>query len=122
MNKATHKQRRRKMKEKSIEDWVRKNISPSERKEVLEHGCVNGCVPQLIYYKDTCAFYDYYQNEIWDMLYDAANNYGSESILHFIASLNGAKDVGSDDQLSNLLAWWAVEETCYQLQAKEDAA
>jgi len=106
----------------NIKDWVMENISPSERKEVLEHGCVNGCVPQLIYYRDTCAFYDKHQNEIWDMLYDASNDYGSESVLHFIASFNGAKNVGSDDQLSNLLAWWAVEETCYQLQAKEDAA
>ena len=110
------------MKKDSIADWVRKNISPSGRKEVLEHGCVSGCVPELIYYKDTCAFYDYYQNEIWEKLYDASNDLGCESVLHMIASFKGAKDVGSDDQLSNLLAWWAVEETCYQLQAKEDAA
>ena len=110
------------MNKDSIEDWVRKNISPSERKEVLEHGCVSGCVPDLIYYKDTCAFYEKYKEEIWQRLWDSWSDFGGDSVLHFIATFNGANDVGSDDQFRNLLAWWAVEETCLELQEREEAA
>ena len=108
------------MNKDSIEDWVRENISPSERKEVLEHGCVSGCVPDLIYYKDTCAFYEKYQEEIWDKLENTRVDMGLDSILHLVASFNG--HVGSDDQFRNLLAWWAVEETCFALQEREEAA
>jgi hypothetical protein len=38
------------------------------------------------------------------------NDMGTETVLHLIASFNGAKDVGSDLQFSNLLAWWACED------------
>tara|TARA_R110002012_G_scaffold319547_1_gene540584 strand:+ start:121 stop:435 length:315 start_codon:yes stop_codon:yes gene_type:complete len=103
----------------NIKDWVMENISPSERKEVLEYGCVNGCVPELIYYRDTCAFYDSHVEEIWDMLDETADAAG-QTIMELVASFRG--HIGSDDQFKNALTWWAVEETCYQLQAKEDAA
>ena len=108
-------------KQDSIKEWLLQE-NPDIIEEIVQHGCSGGVVPELIYYADTSAFYEKYKEEIWERLWNMHNDMGTDTVLHLIASFNGAKDVGSDLQFSNLLAWWAVEETCYQLQAKEDAA
>ena len=41
----------------SIKDWIKKNLDKDQIKEVVEHGCVNGTVNELIYYADTSAFH-----------------------------------------------------------------
>lgn len=79
-------------------------------KGCINHGCVSGCIGRLTYYTDTNKFFDDYEEEISDLVYDMAQNMGL-SWLEFIASLNGGKDVGSMEQLKNLLAWFAFEET-----------
>lgn len=82
--------------------------------DVITHGCQSGIVSDLIYYKDTVRFYDNYREEIWDLLDEKAQE-NSVDIMNFIASLNGSENVGSHDQLLNLLAWFAYEETMYQI-------
>tara|TARA_R100001460_G_scaffold11988_4_gene27752 strand:- start:3039 stop:3386 length:348 start_codon:yes stop_codon:yes gene_type:complete len=110
-------------KENSIKEWINNNLEKGQIAEVVQHGCSGGVVSELIYYKDTEAFYEKYKEEIWDKLYDSAQDCDEHrSCLHFMSTFNGGCDVGSDLQFRNLLAWWAVEETCYQLQEKEDAA
>ena len=108
-------------KEDSIKDWILNNLEGSQVAEVVLHGCSGGVVSELIYYADSCAFYEKYKNEIWEMLWDSHQDFGFDSTLHYIASFNGAADVGSDEQFSNLLAWWACEEVCREVIAdKED--
>ena len=80
-------------------------------KDVLEHGCQSGVVSSLIYYNDTSAFYDKYNEDIYNLLYADMQELGYKSIPEMVASLNGAKDVGSDEQYKNLLAWYGYERT-----------
>ena len=50
-----------------------------------------------------------------------ADDIGEPSILHLIVTFNGSKEVGSETQLNNLLAWWACEDVCREIIAdKED--
>jgi len=108
-------------KENSIKDWILNNLEEGQIADVVLHGCSVGVVSELIYYADSCAFYEKYKNEIWEMLWDSHQDFGFDSTLHYIASFNGAADVGSDEQFSNLLAWWACEEVCREVIAdKED--
>lgn len=95
----------------TIKDFILENFSPEEIKDITEHGLVSGIGSALIYYKDTVAFHDKHESEIWDLLYDQANEQ-SLSILEFIAELNGHKDVGGIEQFKNLLAWFAAEHVC----------
>ena len=91
--------------------------------EVVQHGCVSGIVSALIYYSGTVKFYDEHEDEVWDLLEDHSQNYGSDNILEFIGGFNGAKHVGSLDQFKNLLTWWSVEETYHHLiNEREEAA
>ena len=99
-------------KQDSILDWLLETQDRDTIKDTAQHGCSGGTISELIYYADTSAFYDKYKEEIWRRLSDMADDLGCDSILHLIVTFNGAKEVGSDLQLRNLLAWWAAEEVC----------
>ena len=99
-------------KQDSILDWLLETQDKSTIKDTAEHGCSGGTISELIYYADTSAFYNKYKDEIWRRLGDNANDLGEDSILHIIATFNGAKDVESALQLKKLLAWWAAEDVC----------
>ena len=104
-----------KFKQDSILDWLLETQDKSTIKDVVQHGCSGGSITELIYYADTSAFYEKYQDEIWRRLGDMADDLGEDSIPHLISTFNGAKDVGSPLQLKNLLAWWAAEDVCREI-------
>ena len=107
--------------ESSIKEWILNNLEEGQIADVILEGCQSGIVSELIYYSDTCAFYEKYKEEIWDRLSDMADDMGEPSILHLIVTFNGSKEVGSEMQLHNLLAWWACEDVCREIIAdKED--
>ena len=108
-------------KEDSIKDWVINNLEEGQIADVILEGCQSGIVSELIYYADSCAFYEKFEGEIWDRLDQMSCDMGEASILHLIASFNGAKSVGSHDQFRNLLAWWACEDVCREIIADKEA-
>lgn len=112
------------MTKKTIRQWVEDQIKDEALNpdEVVRHGCVNGCVSALIYYHDTVKFYDQFEDEIWDRLYEDTENYGNKSIIETISMFNGSKDVGSLCQFKNLLAWYSVEEVCREIIDEKEAA
>ena len=99
----------------SITEWVVANLEESAIAEVTRHGCEGGAASALIYYTDTCAFYEQHEDEIWDRLYQMASDMGEASILHLISSFNGAKGALTATGFKNLLAWWACEEVCREI-------
>jgi len=108
-------------KEDSIKDWVINNLEEGQIADVILEGCQSGIVSELIYYSDSEAFYEKFKEEIWQRLSDMADDMGEPSILHLIVTFNGSKEVGSELQLRNLLAWWACEDVCREIIAdKED--
>lgn len=110
-------------KQDSIKEWITNNLEEGQMADVILEGCQTGIVSELIYYSDSCAFYEKYKEEIWDRLYEDADSMGCDSVLHFISTFNGSKDVGSETQLHNLLSWWACEEWCKDIvREKEDEA
>ena len=106
-------------KESSIKEWIINNLERGQIADVVLEGCQSGIVSELIYYADTEAFYEKYKEEIWDRLSNMADDMGEPSILHLIVTFNGSKEVGSDLQLRNLLAWWACEDICRELIAEK---
>ena len=102
-------------KQDSIREWLLDTQEKSTIRDTVEHGCSGGTISELIYYADTNAFYEKYKQEIWQKLSDMADDMGCDSILHLIVTFNGSKEVGSDLQLRNLLAWWAAEAVCSEI-------
>ena len=103
----------------SIREWLEATQERSTIEDVTRHGCSGGTISELIYYHDTSAFYEKYQDEIWDKLEDTRADMGLDSILHLIGTFNG--HVGSDLQLRNLLAWWACEDMAHEIIADREA-
>ena len=89
---------------------VKEHVEPSKYRDVLYGGCISGTVGGLCYYVDTVAFHDKHEDAIWDMLYQEAKDADHEGdIMSFIQTFQGAKDIGSMEQLKNLLCWYSVE-------------
>jgi hypothetical protein len=101
----------------TIKEYVLENFNENEIKGICTNGMVSG-FRNLIYYKDTCAFHDLYEEEIWQMLWDDKEEQGLDSIPDLIASFRG-KEVGGMDQFKNLLCWYAVEKVCFDLSNEE---
>ena len=107
-------------KESSIKEWIINNLEEGQIADVILEGCQSGIVSELIYYSDSEAFYEKFKEEIWDRLSVMADDMGCESILHLIVTFNGSKEVGSELQLRNLLAWWACEDVCREVLAEKE--
>ena len=97
----------------NVLDWL-EDQDDDYREDALEdlfnHGCQSGMVGHLIYYSDTCEFYNKHKEWIIDLALDQAGSFGYESVFELFAGLNGAKTVGDIDQVENLLAWYGFEE------------
>ena len=87
-------------------------------KDISQHGCSGGFAG-IIYYTDTVKFHDDHEKEIWDMLYEAAQDEGRE-LMTFIGSISIMKDVGSFTQLKNALVWWAVEVRAHEICSERE--
>ena len=89
-------------------------------KDIATHGC-SGAVTGIIYYYETTKFHADHEREIWDLLYEDAQQQG-EQLVPFIASIPIMKGVGSHAQFVNDLVWWAVEVRAQEMVAQQDAA
>ena len=105
-----------------IKQWLRNG----EKDEVFlisdiaKHGC-SGAVSGIIYYWETTQFHAAHEKEIWDLLYQYAQDAG-EKLMDYIAAIPIMKDVGSHAQFVNALVWWAVEVRAQEILAEKDAA
>lgn len=69
--------------------------------DLSHHGCVSGMIGSLIYYHDTHKFYDNYYAEIEEIRKEYQDSIG--------------EPIKISGDLKNFLAWFAFEETAYQL-------
>ena len=69
--------------------------------DLQQHGCASGMISSLIYYNDTHAFYDEFYDEIEELRSQYEDNMG--------------EPINIQGDLKNFFAWFAFEETAYQL-------
>lgn len=93
---------------RTIEQWLlqgEKNDTFTVE-DIATHGCEGG-IGGLIYYTETEAFHDRYQEEIWQLVNEFADDSG-QSTLKYLSNVLGDKVV-SVKSLKNYLTWFAVE-------------
>jgi hypothetical protein len=69
--------------------------------DLLQNGCVSGMIPSLIYYTDTYDFFD--------------THYAAIEELRDTLEANLGEPLQIKGDLKNFLAWFAFDETAYQL-------
>ena len=70
-------------------------------RDLLQHGCVSGMVPGLVYYYETAEFFDAHYHEIEDLRHMFQEELGQPLLI--------------EGDLKNFLVWFAYEETARQI-------
>ncbi len=60
--------------------WMEAQYCSETMEDICNYGCVSG-FPGLIYYSETTALYAAYQEEIWEILQESAEEYGYENVI-----------------------------------------
>ena len=85
--------------------------------DISTHGC-DGGVPGVIYYKETIAFHDTHEKEIWDLL----KQHADETMVTMRKLLFDVQnDQGSSSITQNDLVWWAIEVRAQEIMAARAA-
>lgn len=110
----------------AIEKIVAKDASESENddawtyiEQVSQHGCSSGIVSDLIYTSDTVKFYQKHKAEIWQQLYEDAENAG-ETVMAYIAATRWGEQITDEDTFENNLAWFGYEAACQRLLDRKE--
>ena len=93
---------------KTFDAWMGAHFWPEELRGMAEHGADTGW-PGLTYYTDTAHLYERFKGEIWEHICQEAEDQGYANPFAFMAEWGGAKNVGSDYQMENLVVWYAAE-------------
>ncbi|PZM81816.1 MAG: hypothetical protein DKM50_05400 [Candidatus Margulisiibacteriota bacterium] len=80
--------------------------------DIINHGCVSGCVGEVVYTSDCLSLYRKYEKSIWDMVEEFRNNTG-QTLGQFIDSFCSA--IEDEDTLKVYLCWFAVEQMAGQI-------
>jgi len=97
----------------TFEQTLRDLLDPEQISELAQYGADAGW-PGLTYYTDTVRLHDEHESEIWDALHEDAQDFG-HTIPELIAGFGGSKNVGSMEQLKNLLTWYMAERTAARI-------
>jgi hypothetical protein len=89
----------------TIRDYLNDNYDEAELRNIMENGCEGGTAMTLIYYHETVAFHDKYENEIWEELDNQSNDIGENILVYLVQKYN----IKTMEALKNYLCWWAVE-------------
>jgi hypothetical protein len=115
--------------ESEVINWVEGKLSDGRTcaqsviDELLSYGCQSGIVSDLIYYRDTCAFFDFHKSEINGLLADTLDECGLDCPSELFGDKWDEEDpLAHDDINKNLLAWFAFETVASRLDTSEIAA
>lgn len=104
---------------RSLENWLirfacrDRGYSPQGKLEdITNHGCISGCVGELIYTFDCIKFYAKYEEQIWELVYEFRESTG-QTLGQFLDSFNHS--IEDNDNLKVYLSWFAIEQTAYKL-------
>ena len=79
-------------------------------KDILQYGCINGTVNDMIYYTDTVKFFNCYRKEILSMLQDPDK---SDKIVNYFDDTYWLDHKRYSIEEKNHLAWFIYEDiTC----------
>lgn len=99
----------------TFREWMTTRFVREDLQDMVEHGVAAG-FDGLIYYKDTAALHDAYEDEMWDMLANDADAGGYHSAIDLIAAL---ADLDTGMELKNWITWYAAEQIAQEITGEE---
>lgn len=80
----------------------------------VEHGLSSGIVGSMIYYSDTCKYFNRYRKEIEELWQEFA--YSTDMKLSDLNGFDESDPFIRETNNKNLLAWWSYEEIANELE------
>jgi hypothetical protein len=88
--------------------YMQEVYSKEELSDIANHGCQSGCASTMIYYSDTSALYDEYQDNLHEIIEEATKELG-EFPKYIIDNF------GDTTQFRNAVVWFCAEYIAYEL-------
>jgi hypothetical protein len=104
--------------EHAVNDWYKEKAEDGYTDclaDLAQQGCQSGMVSDLIYYRDTTAFYLKHKKEIWRLLDELLDDTGLERTQDLLRDWDGSDRWAEETPNQNLLAWFGFEETARNL-------
>ncbi|MEX2716739.1 MAG: hypothetical protein Q6370_010600 [Candidatus Sigynarchaeota archaeon] len=102
---------------KSFRDWMLRNFTKDELAEIARYGADAGW-RGLTYTRDIAKLFDTYGDEIWDLVYEDARDFGARNVLEFLAQLPRAVMAETLDTFKVLLVWYAAERIAQEVAGR----
>ena len=103
--------------EHAVNDWYKEKAEDGYTEclaNLAQHGCQSGMVSDLIYYRDTTAFYLKHQKEIDALVYNWIAEMGG-SMADLLRGWDPADPFARETTNQNILAWFGFEESARNL-------
>jgi molybdate-binding protein len=100
--------------ETTFKEWFEKNLA-EDAADIARHGADAG-FGGITYTSDTVKLFDQYEDEIYQMLADDAEEFGHKNVPEFIATFGRADMAETMSGLKNLLVWYACEKLARELE------
>ena len=92
----------------NISDYLSQNFTEEDIKTIAECSGDSVGVEGLETFEEISKAYDFLKEDIWSLIDD--DLCGSKvTPLEYIASFNGGEFVSNDEELRNILVWYALE-------------
>ena len=92
----------------NIYDYLLQNFSKADIKIIAECSGDTVGVKGLETFEEISKVYDFLKEDIWSLIQD--DIFGTDTTpLQYIANLNGGNLVTNDQELKNILVWYALE-------------
>ena len=92
----------------NISDYLTQNFSEADIKTIAECTGDSSGIQGLETLEEITKVYDFLKEDIWSLIED--DIFGTDTTpLQYIANLNGGDLVTNDEQLKNILVWYALE-------------
>lgn len=92
----------------SFKKFMLETYEPTELKEINDHGCAHCAPGGMIYYHETIALHDKYEDELWETIARNAEDCG-QGFFEYVSSCQGKYQTECPQQFKNWIVWYCAE-------------
>ena len=103
----------------TFKEWFAENLA-DEAQDIAQHGADAGW-PHISYTQDCVELYERFEDEIYEMLNEDAEDMGYDNVETMVSQFGRADMLSWPDGRKNLLVWYACERTAREITMETNA-
>jgi hypothetical protein len=98
----------------NFREWFKAHLE-EHASDIARHGADAG-YPHITYTIGTVEIFNAFEDEIWEMANQDADDMGCKNVAEFISGFSRADMLGTFDQFKNLMVWYACEKVARETE------